>query len=83
MKNGVLIEVKGDHSNFVDPSTGKFHKWFTGKQGLIAQARRQKEASEGAPIRWYFNDEASLRATKALFEKERILGIEFILQPMR
>jgi hypothetical protein len=83
MKDGRLIEVKGNYSNFVDNNTGKFYKWFNGKDSLIDQAKRQIVASEGAPIDWYFMDEASMNASKYIFQSEDISGINFIFEPLK
>lgn len=83
MSDGVLIEAKGSYSQFVDPSTGKFERWFTGSETLINQANRQIEASEGARIQWYFSDQQSLSAFQTLFREKGVYGIEFIYQPMK
>uniref|UniRef100_UPI002240D69A Tox-REase-5 domain-containing protein n=2 Tax=Acetivibrio straminisolvens TaxID=253314 RepID=UPI002240D69A len=83
MKNGRLIEAKGSYNNFIDKNTGEFYDWFMGKQSLIDQAKRQIAASEGAPIDWYFMDEASMNATKSLFQDANINGINFIYEPLK
>ena len=80
-KDGVLIEAKGNYSNFVDKKSGEFTEWFTGKKVLIDQAKRQTKAANGSPVQWYFNDEVSMNAMKGLLE-EKVEGIEFILKPM-
>lgn len=82
-KDGVLIEAKGDYSNFVNKGTGEFQSWFAGQDSLISQANRQLNVAGGAKIQWYFNDQVSMNAVKELFLKENIIGIDFILKPMK
>ncbi len=82
-KDGELIEVKGNYSNFVDKSTGEFQEWFTGQDSIVYQANRQLTAANGVKIQWYFNDEISMNAVKKLFLREEIEGIQFILKPMK
>ena len=69
MKNGRLIEVKADYTNFVNKNTGSYFDWYKGKDSLIGQANRQINAENGAPIDWYFMDEVSMNATKHYLEK--------------
>lgn len=40
MKDGVLLDAKGKYAQFIDKSTGEFYEWFSGKDSLIAEARR-------------------------------------------
>ncbi len=82
MKDGVLIEAKGSYKNFINKNTGGFHKWFTGKDGLINQANKQLNASEGAQVNWYFSEEATLNAVKTLFKNEGIQGINYYYEPL-
>lgn len=82
-KDGVLIEAKGNYSNFVNKGTGEFQSWFNGKESLISQATRQLNAANGAKIQWFFNDEISMNAVKDLLKSKNIKGIEFILKPMK
>ena len=82
-KDGVLIEAKGNYSNFVNKKTGEFYKWFDGKDSLISQAKRQSDAANGIKIQWYFNDEVSMSAIKELFSDQDVKGIDFILKPMK
>ena len=35
-KDGVLMETKGNYSNFVNKGTGEFQSWFNGKESLIS-----------------------------------------------
>jgi len=79
--NGILIEVKGDYSSFVNKN-GHFYDWFNGKQSLIDQATRQINAANGSPIDWYFMDQTSMNAIKNLFGSD-ISGINFIYQPLK
>ena len=81
--NGVLMEAKGNYSNFVNKFTGKFKAWFSGKDCLVNQANRQLNAANGIKIQWYFNDEMSLNAVKDLFVNEGIIDIDLILKPMQ
>lgn len=82
-KDGVLIEAKGNYSNFVNKSTGKFYSWFKGQDSLINQANRQIIAANGTKIRWYFNDSISMNAVKNLLKGTNITNIEFVLKPMK
>ena len=82
-KNGILMEAKGNYSQFVNKTTGKFQTWFNGKESLISQANRQLNAANGTKIQWFFNDEVSLNAVKDLFKNEGITDIELILKPMQ
>lgn len=82
-KDGVLMEAKGYYSNFVNKGTGEFQSWFNGKESLISQATRQLNAANGAKIQWFFNDEISMNAVKALLKSKKIKGIECILKPMK
>lgn len=79
--NGVLVEAKSSYDGFVNKS-GQFSDWFTGKADLIDQARRQIGAADGAKIEWHFATEKSMNATKDLFAKEGIEGIEFVHSPI-
>ncbi len=81
-KDGVLVEAKGNYSNFIDKS-GNFYEWFNGKESLLNQANRQLAAAGGIKIQWYFNDEVSMNAVKKLFFGNNIESIEFILKPMK
>lgn len=83
MKDGILIETKGKYSQFIDKKTGEFYSWFSGKKGLIEQAKRQLKASEGARIQWYFAEKDTLNAVKALFMDNNIKGIELIYEPYK
>ena len=67
---GRLVEAKANYKNFVNKKTGRFYDWFNGQDSLIDQAIRQINASDGAPIDWYFMDETSMNATKKLFSSE-------------
>lgn len=83
VSNGTLIEAKGTYNNFINKKTGDFYDWFKGKDSLIDQANRQIRASEGAPINWYFSEEATMNATKGLFQSEGVKGINFIFEPLK
>ena len=78
--NGNLVDAKCHYAQFIDPSTGKFYEWFNGQQSLIDEANRQIAASNGAHIQWYFAEEETLNAVKALFEGKVADIIEFIFK---
>ena len=80
-KDGILLEAKGNYSNFVNKN-GEFHKWFAGAESLVNQGRRQLAVAEGNSIKWFFNDSTSLEATRRLFENRNIRGIELVLDIM-
>lgn len=79
--DGILIDAKSGYLNFVNNKSDKFNLWFKGKAELINQARRQLGAVDGNPIRWVFEDEKVMNATKELFEEEGITGIELMHLP--
>ena len=80
MKDGVLLDAKGKYSQFIDKNTEDFYEWFSGKESLIAEARRQIDASEGAKIQWYFAEEESLNVVQDLFIDKGITEIELIFE---
>ena len=80
MKDGILLDAKGKYSQFIDKSTGEFCEWFSGKETLVSEARRQISASEGAKIQWYFAEEESLNAVQDLFIDRGITEIQLIFQ---
>jgi RHS repeat-associated protein len=81
IKNGVLLEAKSSYDNFVKAS-GEFKAWFRGAEGLLSQARDQIKAANGTAIEWHFKAEKTYLATKKLFEKEGIEGINLIFNPI-
>ena len=80
MKDGVLLDAKGKYAQFINKKTGEFYEWFSGKDSLIAEARRQIDASEGAKIQWYFAEEESLNVVQDLFMDKGITEIELIFE---
>ena len=81
--DGNLVDAKCHYAQFVDKSTGNFYNWFNGKQALLDEASRQVAASEGAHIQWYFAEQESLNAVKALFSQDKALQvIELIFKAM-
>ncbi len=80
MKDGVLLDAKGKYAQFIDKNTGEFYEWFSGKDSLIAEARRQIDASEGAKIQWYFAEEESLDVVQDLLMDKGITEIELIFK---
>ncbi|MDA8064029.1 MAG: Tox-REase-5 domain-containing protein, partial [Thermaerobacter sp.] len=88
MQDGTLVEAKDNYANFVNKE-GEFYDWFKGAEALVEQAKRQVAASNGLPIRWYFSNQASLNATRALLDDAakgklpEILRIQLIYEPMQ
>lgn len=80
MKDGVLLDAKGKYAQFINPNTGEFYGWFTGKQDLLDEAARQIKASEGAKIQWYFAEEEALDVVQDLFMNNGITEIELIFK---
>jgi len=81
-RGNVLIETKSSYNNFVTDS-GDFVSWFTGKEGLLTQAKNQINAAKGAKIEWHFSSEKSMKATQKLFKENNIEGIEFKYSPQQ
>jgi RHS repeat-associated protein len=81
LKGSTLVEAKGNYSNFVNKS-GKFYDWFTGKEEILNQAKKQVTAAEGLPIEWHVADEASYNAFKDLFTSKQVEGITLIYDSM-
>lgn len=79
--NGILVDAKSGYSSFVSKATGEFYDWFSGKQSLLSQARRQIAAADGNRIRWVFQNENVMEATRVLFEQYGIDGIELMCIP--
>ncbi len=78
--NGVLQEAKGPgYATFV--RNGAFQPWFRGADALVSQAQRQIAAADGAPIQWHFAEEIAANATRALFNREGITGIQVLFTP--
>lgn len=81
MRDGTLLDAKAKYNQFVDKNTGRFYDWFKGRNALVNEAIRQIDASEGAPIKWYFAEKGALDATRILFAERGIEGIELVFQP--
>ncbi len=81
-KGDMLIDAKSFYRQFVSKSTGEFHTWWGGSKDFVDQAKRQLDAAQGAPIKWYFNEQETLAAVERLFEKEGIEGIALELKVM-
>ena len=78
--NGVLQEAKGPgYATFV--RNGAFQPWFRGADALVSQAQRQVAAAGGARIQWHFAEEAAANATRSLFNREGITGIQVLFTP--
>lgn len=80
MKNGILIDAKAKYAQFISKKTGEFYAWFKGAQGLVHQALKQIEASEGAKIQWYFAEEEVVKVVQDLFDRYEITEIELIFE---
>jgi len=57
--DGVLIDYKNSKpfANMIDPKTGKFYKWFSGKYGFREEAIGQLADAKGIPVEWRVLDE--------------------------
>ncbi len=71
VKNSVLVEAKSGMLNFVNPN-GTFKSFFTGRQGIINQARRQRQAAGDLPIEWHFEHDIVRRAFENLLRRENL-----------
>jgi len=78
---GILQDAKSGMGNFVDKATGDFKPWFSGGQKMVQQALRQVEAANGNKIQWFFENKSVMEATKKLFQKSGVKGIELIYKP--
>lgn len=43
--------------------------------------RAQLEAADGTKLKWVFDDENAMKATKKLFKSEGIKGVELVYVP--
>jgi hypothetical protein len=73
---GVLRETKGlGYAKHFDANL--IPKWyFKGAKRLVEQARRQERVANGMPIRWHVAEPRMVDILKALFNRERIKGID-------
>ena len=77
MAKGTLLEMKGPgYATFV--KNGQFMPWFKGAGSLVDQAIRQLAAARGTRIQWRFAEAEAAAATRALFQKAGIQGIEIV-----
>ncbi|WP_281979716.1 Tox-REase-5 domain-containing protein [Tenacibaculum mesophilum] len=66
LRSGVLSDAKSGMLNFVN-SDGTFKAFFTGKDAIVSQARRQRAAAGDLPIEWHFeHDNVRLAFEKLL-----------------
>lgn len=79
--NGISLDEKSG-LKFAVGKDGAFRSWFTGKESLLNQARRQIRAAEGNRIRWTFENEEVVNATRLLFEENNIAEIELMFVPI-
>ncbi|WP_257668571.1 DUF6443 domain-containing protein [Parapedobacter tibetensis] len=78
--DGALVDAKSGMQSFVGKD-GKFQNWFKGTEGLVNQANNQLKAADGTKIQWHFEDKKVMDATRDLFERNKIEGIELIYTP--
>lgn len=83
--NGVLTEVKGHYSQFVDPKTGRFKDFWIlsneAKGKTLDQAFRQVNAAAGHPIQWIWAEPEAARAFQLWLRDKRITGIQVKVMP--
>ena len=79
--NGILLEAKGfGYARWV--KNGVFKGSFRGAAALERQAARQLAAApSGARIQWHFAEEDAANATRVLFERQGVKGIEVLFSP--
>ncbi|MEM6269852.1 MAG: Tox-REase-5 domain-containing protein [Bacteroidota bacterium] len=79
-KDGKLLEAKSGLLNMVDPETGRFRRWFSGRDQMISQGHRQKAMANGYPLEWHFQLAPVAEATKKEFQNDG-LNIPVIHNP--
>ncbi len=80
VKNVVLSDAKSGMLNFVNPN-GTFKNFFTGVDGILKQARRQRGAAGDLPIEWHFEHKIVRDAYENLL-KDFPFDIKFIHTPL-
>jgi hypothetical protein len=60
---------------------GIFQPWFKGADNLVAQAKSQLAAANGAPITWHVAEQEAATAIQNLFQSQGILGITVVYTP--
>lgn len=80
VKNVVLSDAKSGMLNFVNPN-GTFKNFFTGVDGILRQARRQRGAAGDLPIEWHFEHKIVRDAYENLL-KDFPFDIKFIHTPL-
>lgn len=70
VRDGYLIEAKGEYEQFTELIDGE-RVWSVPpvNNKMIGQMKRQLEAAEGAPIRWYFHEESMAKLVAKDFAK--------------
>jgi hypothetical protein len=82
-EDGVLLECKGlNYANKFRNLTPK--AWFkdTGARKLVEQARRQREAAKGVPIRWHVAEAEAAKAIRKLLTDAGFEEIQVVHTPM-
>jgi hypothetical protein len=81
--NGVLLEAKGPNlAKFIDDALDPL-PFFDGSAGIVRQARRQLNASGGAPIRWIVAEKKFADYLRTLFRTNNLGSIEVIHVPAK
>jgi hypothetical protein len=82
-ENGALLEAKGPGyaNKFDDELVPK--KWFahSGAYQLVEQAKRQRNAARGVPIRWHVAEKKAADAIRKLLKEGEVLEIEVVHTP--
>jgi hypothetical protein len=76
-----LLEMKGPGYAKHLASPEGFKHYFQGKAGMVAQAKRQHEASEGFPVIWHFAEPEMAAAFRGMLENEGVTGITVVVTP--
>lgn len=75
-----LLEAKGPGYAWA-VKNGEFRSWFTGKEAIVDQAKRQVAAAKGAPIVWHVAEETAADAIRNALSEFNIKGIDVVHTP--
>ncbi len=76
-KNGVLLEVKGPgYKALLEKMYGQ--DWFRGARDMLAQAKRQLNASNGTPIEWHFAEPEVAKLARHMLQEKNLDRIKVI-----